>query len=182
MVKKYINKLADLAKARPKKLTHVTVAQHATAIPSSSKDQQNIGLRADYYGEYKAPDNTVYNKFAIQANAGSSVPPTIKEWIKQQGKKGTHTNLGDLYVKKDGTKEDIDEGFEQFKEAFSKGVMTPTPTGSREPSPARSGRGGTPSRGSTPPRAAPGTPPQGREAARRASPATKSGLGKSGRS
>lgn len=165
MVKKYIKKLADFAKTKPNKLTAVTVAQHKTALPSSSKDQQNIGLRADFVSEYKAPDNTVFNKFAIQPNAGSGVAPTIKEWIKQQGKKGTHSDLGHLYVKKNGTKEDVEKGFEEFTEAFSKGVSTPTPTGSPTPS-----RKGSP---------APGTPPRGGEAPRRTSPGPKSGLGKS---
>ncbi|KAG2115176.1 uncharacterized protein F5147DRAFT_769636 [Suillus discolor] len=45
----------------------------------------------------------------LQANAGK-VPSTIKQWREANG--GTHAVMADVFVKKDGTKEDVEEGLE----------------------------------------------------------------------
>lgn len=62
-------------------------------------------VRWDYSGEIKRGD-TVYHKFKLQPNAGK-VPSTIKNWRDANG--GTHAIMADVYVKKDGTKEDVEE-------------------------------------------------------------------------
>lgn len=62
-------------------------------------------VRWDYSGEIKRGD-TVYHKFKLQPNAGK-VPSTIKNWRDANG--GTHAVMADVYVKKDGTKEDVEE-------------------------------------------------------------------------
>jgi hypothetical protein len=112
-----------------------TVARGRTAIPSAKKDQQNLGLRADYDNDFIAPDGVKYHKYQIQPNSGDDIPASIKEWRNKNG--GTHAVMGDLYVKAGGSKEDVSDSFAQFKEAFAKGAKTTPPKGSRENSPSQ---------------------------------------------
>ncbi|KAF7513612.1 hypothetical protein GJ744_008906 [Endocarpon pusillum] len=137
-MKECVDNLSKFAMERPKKLTNPTVNRGKTALPSSQNDLESIGLRADYDNDITAPDGTKYHKYRIQANAGDDVPASMKGWIKKQ-KKGTHAVLGDIYVKDNGTKQDVGDAYNQFKQAFSNDIKTPTPMGSREGSPSRPG-------------------------------------------
>lgn len=85
-----------------------------TTFPKAQKDLENLGIRWDYDGEV-TESGTVYNKFQVQPNAGK-VPSTISNWRDSNG--GTHAVMGTMFVKKDGTKESVKEGFSKFKEEF----------------------------------------------------------------
>lgn len=89
-----------------KKLTKPSVRQGQTAFPKKPTDQERLGVRFDYDGEITI-DNTVYHKYQMQPNAGDGIPSTIKQWREANG--GTHAVMADVYVKKDGTKEDVEE-------------------------------------------------------------------------
>lgn len=88
-----------------KKLAYPTVGRGLTAYPKTSGDLQRLGIRYDYDGEITGQDGIVYHKFQMQANAGDDIPNTIKNWRAANG--GTHSIMADVYVKKDGGKEDV---------------------------------------------------------------------------
>ncbi|KAH7931314.1 hypothetical protein BV22DRAFT_1115669 [Leucogyrophana mollusca] len=88
------------------KFTKPTVGRGKTVYPKKEAEQEQLGVRWDYDGEIIS-DGTVYHKFQMQPNAGK-VPSTIKQWREANG--GTHAVMANAYVKKDGTKEDVEEG------------------------------------------------------------------------
>ncbi|KAG8980955.1 hypothetical protein FRB93_008836 [Tulasnella sp. JGI-2019a] len=90
------------------KFTNLTAGQGKTVFPKKPSDQEQLGVRWDYDGEITS-EGTIYHKFQLQANAGN-VPSTIKQWRGANG--GTHAVMADVLVKKDGTKEDVEEGLE----------------------------------------------------------------------
>jgi len=47
----------------------------------------------------------------MQANAGK-VPTSIENWKKKNG--GTHAVMANVLIKKDGTKEDVDVGLQEW--------------------------------------------------------------------
>ena len=55
--------------------------------------------------------------FAQQANAGK-VPSSIKQWRESNG--GTHAVMATGYVKKDGTKEDVEKGLYEAANSVDK--------------------------------------------------------------
>lgn len=89
-----------------KKFSSPSVARGKTVFPLQSAEQEQLGVRWDY-DEVITTDGKVYNKFQLQPNAGK-VPSTIKKWREANG--GTHAVMADVYVKKDGTKDDVEEG------------------------------------------------------------------------
>ncbi|KZT05315.1 uncharacterized protein LAESUDRAFT_760480 [Laetiporus sulphureus 93-53] len=89
-----------------KKFTNLTVGWGKTVFPQYGPEQEQLSVRWDYDGETVDSDDTVYHKFQLQPNTGK-VPTTIKRWREANG--GTHTVMADVYVKKDGTKEDVEE-------------------------------------------------------------------------
>jgi len=89
-----------------KKLANPTVGRGKTAFPRSQKEQETLGVRLDYDGEV-TQDGIQYHKYQIQPNAGK-VPTSIEQWRKKNG--GTHAVMGSIFVKKDGTKEEVDAG------------------------------------------------------------------------
>lgn len=126
------------------KLLQVTITRDATVIPHDAKRQERYDLRLDFDDTVTAEDGTIYNKFQVQPNT-EDIPYPIKNWRQAHG--GTHRKLGDLYVKERGSQEDVNEGFEQFREAFRAERPIPLPTGNGESSTAKPK---TPSRGNTP--------------------------------
>ncbi|PVH70595.1 hypothetical protein DL98DRAFT_597699 [Cadophora sp. DSE1049] len=55
-------------------------------------------------------NGTQYHKYQIQPNAGK-VPTSIENWRKKIG--GTHAVMGSVFVKKDGTEEDVEAGVKE---------------------------------------------------------------------
>lgn len=89
-----------------KKFTNPSAGRGKTVHPKGKAEQESIGTRWDYDGEVSRADGT-YHKFQLQANAGK-VPSSIKQWRDANG--GTHAVMATGYVKKDGTKEDVEKG------------------------------------------------------------------------
>ena len=101
-----------------KKLARPTVGRGSTAYPKDPAEQQRLGVRYDYDGEITR-DGTVYHKFQMQPNAGNDIPSTIKKWRDANG--GTHAVMTKVFVKKDGTKEDVESALaEAHKEIEGK--------------------------------------------------------------
>ncbi|KAN0118954.1 hypothetical protein V8E52_004726 [Russula decolorans] len=90
-----------------KKFSSPSVARGKTVFPQKSAEQERFGVRWDYDKEVTTTDGKVYHKFQLQPNAGK-VPSTIKKWREENG--GTHGVMADVFVKKDGTKDDVEEG------------------------------------------------------------------------
>lgn len=74
------------------------------------------GLRLDSDGEIIWKDGLPYNKFQLQANAGKDVPSGVKRW---RDANSTHAVIADLYVKKDGSKEDVEEALEELRKKIT---------------------------------------------------------------
>ena len=83
-----------------------SVDQGKTAYPRKPSDQERLGICWDYDGETTL-DGTDYHKYQVQPNT-RKIPSTIKKWKDANG--GTHTVMATVFVKKDGTKEDVEEG------------------------------------------------------------------------
>ncbi|KAG1904129.1 uncharacterized protein F5891DRAFT_1126998 [Suillus fuscotomentosus] len=101
-----MKKFLRIANARA--FTNPTVGRGKTVFPKKEAELEQLGVRWDYDGEVTTK-GTVYHKFQLQANAGK-VPSTIKQWREANG--GTHAVMADVFVKKDGTKEDVEEGLQ----------------------------------------------------------------------
>ena len=76
--------------------------------PKASEAQERIGVRWDYDGEVSKADG-VYHKYQMQANAGK-IPSSLARWRDKNS--GTHAVMGTAYVKKDGTKEDVEQALD----------------------------------------------------------------------
>jgi hypothetical protein len=114
---KVLNKIEQsLVGSAVSKLTNVSVSRGKTAWPKAEKDLMNLGIRFDYDGEV-TQNGIVYNKFQVQPNAGK-VPSSVQQWRDNNG--GTHAVMGSMLVKKGGTKDDVEDAFAQFEDAFKK--------------------------------------------------------------
>jgi hypothetical protein len=91
------------------KLVRPTVGRGRTAYPTNTAELLRLGFRYDFDEEVTKGDE-VYNKFKMQPNKGK-VPSVIKNWREHHG--GTHAVMADVYVKKDGTPEDVREAIEE---------------------------------------------------------------------
>lgn len=87
------------------KFTQPKVSRGKTAFPSGTQLQKQLGVRYDYDGEVKK-DGVDCHKFQVQPNAGDDIPSSIKRWRQDNG--GTHQVMAVVYVKKNGTKEDVE--------------------------------------------------------------------------
>jgi hypothetical protein len=96
-----------------KKFTNPSAARGKTVHPKTQAEQEALGTRWDYDGEVTKADG-VYHKFELQANAGK-VPSSIKQWREKNG--GTHAVMATSYVKKNGTKEDVERGLHKAAES-----------------------------------------------------------------
>ncbi|OAT02968.1 uncharacterized protein BDCG_17862 [Blastomyces dermatitidis ER-3] len=85
---------------------------------SSQKPSEllNLGIRWDFDGEVTI-NGVVYNKFQVQPNA-RKVPAPVSEWRRKNG--GTHAVMGSMFVKKDGSVDDVESAWDGFTEDFSK--------------------------------------------------------------
>ncbi|KAM5467981.1 hypothetical protein MauCBS54593_005263 [Microsporum audouinii] len=92
-----------------KKFTNPTAGLGKTTYPKGPAEQERLGVRWDYDGEITKAD-TVYHKFQMQPNAGK-VPSSIQQWREANG--GTHSVMATAFVKKDGTKEDVENGLSE---------------------------------------------------------------------
>lgn len=81
-----------------KKLTNVKVPMGRTALPTSPKKMEPVGVRFDFAGEIEK-DKQLFNKYKIQPNAGK-VSSSIREWRDKNG--GTHGVMTEIDIKKDG--------------------------------------------------------------------------------
>jgi len=90
-----------------KKLANPSASRGKTAYPKKPADQQRLGVRLDYDGVITI-GGTEYHKYQMQPNAGDDIPTTIKNWRDANG--GTHAVMADVYVKKDGSKQDVENG------------------------------------------------------------------------
>jgi hypothetical protein len=96
-----------------KKFTNPSAGRGKTAFPKGQAEQERVGVRWDYDGEVTKAD-VVYHKFQMQPNAGK-VPSSIKRWREDHG--GTHAMMAIAFVKKDGTKGDVEQGLQVAAEA-----------------------------------------------------------------
>lgn len=92
------------------KFTQPKVTRGKTAFPTNPSQQSRLGTRYDYDGVV-VKDGVEYHKFNVQPNAGHDVPNPIKNWRQKNG--GTHSVMASVFVKKDGTKEDVEEALEE---------------------------------------------------------------------
>lgn len=92
------------------KFTHPKVSRGKTAFPSGQQLQKQLGVRYDYDGEVKK-DGVDCHKYNVQPNAGEDIPSSIKRWREDNG--GTHKVMATVYVKKDGTKDDVEKALEE---------------------------------------------------------------------
>lgn len=118
---KSVSKAVTAATSAYTKFTKVTVARGKTAFPKDTPTQERLGIRWDFDGEVTKADGT-YNKFQMQANAGK-VPSSIKTWRENNG--GTHAVMASVFVKKDGTKEDVKKGLEEGGKAVKSNADKP---------------------------------------------------------
>ena len=96
-----------------KKFTNPSAGRGKTAFPKGQAEQESVGIRWDYDGEVTKADG-VFHKFQMQPNAGK-VPSSIKRWREANG--GTHAVMASVLVKKDGTKDDVEQGLKEAAES-----------------------------------------------------------------
>lgn len=92
------------------KFTTPKVSRGKTAFPSGSQAQSQLGVRYDYDG-IVTRNGVECHKFNVQPNAGQDVPSAFKRWREANG--GTHAVMATMYVKKDGTKQDVEQALEE---------------------------------------------------------------------
>lgn len=92
------------------KFTQPKVSRGKTAFPSGTQLQKQLGVRYDYDGEVKK-DGVECHKYNLQPNAGDDIPSSIKRWRQKNG--GTHKVMATVYVKKDGTKDDVEKALDE---------------------------------------------------------------------
>ncbi|KAK3366792.1 hypothetical protein B0T24DRAFT_596692 [Lasiosphaeria ovina] len=91
------------------KFTKPTVKEGKTTWPQAANDQEKYGVRFDRDTAKEAANSTDH-KFFMQPNSGKGIPSSIKRW---RDRHGTHANMAEVIVKKDGTKEDVKAALEQ---------------------------------------------------------------------
>jgi hypothetical protein len=92
-----------------KMLTDPTLGRGITALPTAPVLQKRLGVHFDYDNKITKEDGT-YCKFQMQPNAGD-IPKSIKNWREAHG--GTHSVMADVFVKKGGTKKDIEKALRE---------------------------------------------------------------------
>ncbi|EME42125.1 hypothetical protein DOTSEDRAFT_73030 [Dothistroma septosporum NZE10] len=91
------------------KFTNPKVSRGKSVWPSGPSAQARNGVRYDYDGVV-VKDGVEYHKYNMQPNAGNDIPSAIKNWRAKNG--GTHAVMTTVLVKKDGTKEDVEEALD----------------------------------------------------------------------
>ena len=139
-MKKVFDKARSAIAKSAKKFTRVSVNRGQTAFPKAPRDLENLGIRCDYDGEIER-GGILYNKFQIQPNAGK-VNSTIRKWRERNG--GTDAVMGVMYVKKDGSTEDVAEGWDNFAQDFMGGPSSLDEGASTASNPSSAAGGGGP--------------------------------------
>jgi hypothetical protein len=98
------------------KFTQPKISRGKTAFPSGPQLQKQLGVRYDYDGEV-TKGGIDCHKYNLQPNAGNEVPSSIKRWREKNG--GTHAVMASVYVKKDGSKEDVEKALEEAHKSVS---------------------------------------------------------------
>ena len=96
-----------------KKFANPSAGRGQTTYPKNQAELERIGVRWDYDGEVTRADG-IYHKFQMQPNAGK-IPSSIRQWRDANG--GTHATMASAFVKKDGSKEDVEKGLSEAAEA-----------------------------------------------------------------
>lgn len=55
------------------------------------------------------------HKYNLQPNAGNEMPSSIKRWREKNG--GTHAVMASVHVRKDGSKEDVEQALEEARKS-----------------------------------------------------------------
>src|SRR5258708_21645330 len=77
-------------------------------IPPSRKGWASV--TTIYVGEFERGEGVTYHKYEMQPNGGDDIPTSIKNWRNKNG--GTHAVMVEVFVRKDGTKEDVEAALE----------------------------------------------------------------------
>ncbi|EUC48495.1 hypothetical protein COCMIDRAFT_23671 [Bipolaris oryzae ATCC 44560] len=93
-----------------KMFSKVSVEIGSTVWPLNPRDQRRFGMRYVYDGEITSGDGVEYNKFQMLSNDGK-VPAPINQWKENNG--GPNPVMATAYLKKSGTKEDVEEGLKE---------------------------------------------------------------------
>ena len=90
------------------KFTNPIVYVGGTVIPKGQTEQARPGFRWDRDVEVTLPDGRKACRFKLQANAQAK-SASIREFIRRQGKKGTHADVTQVDIPTDSTEEEAKE-------------------------------------------------------------------------
>jgi hypothetical protein len=93
------------------KITNPSVSRGSTAVPRKPSEKQRFGFRLDYDGD-KMINNVKHHLFKLQANAEAE-DQSIKDFIKAQGKKGTHTVIATVAIPESADEEQVRKSLDE---------------------------------------------------------------------
>ena len=88
-----------------KKSINPSVYVGGTVFPKTQSEQANIGFRWDRDVEVTTSEGKKANRFKLQANAQAQ-SASIQEFIRRQGKKGTHADITYADIPTDATEDE----------------------------------------------------------------------------
>jgi hypothetical protein len=88
-----------------KRLINPTVDVGDTQYPKKQSDQAKVGFRWDLDVPVITADGRKANRFKLQPNAQAQ-SSSIQEYIRHQGKKGTHTDITSVDIPTDASEEE----------------------------------------------------------------------------
>lgn len=92
-----------------KKFSQPNKGRGKTVFPSTSVEQERLGIRWDYDGLVTKPDGQ-YHKYQMQPNAGK-IPTSIKQWREANG--GTHAVMATVLVKEGSTQDEVKKALDE---------------------------------------------------------------------
>jgi uncharacterized protein YcbX len=92
-------------------MSNPTVPEGWTVFPKGQAQQAKVGFRWDRDVTIVQEDGTKVNRFKLQANAQAE-SNSIQEWIRKQGKKGTHEVVTSVDTPEGTTEENVKEHVE----------------------------------------------------------------------
>ena len=102
------------------KLTRVTVKEGEIAQPTNPLKRTELGVRFIYIGQVVCEDG-IYNRFFMKPNAGN-IQTTLKKWRNWRGQaSGAHTTMAEMFVKRNGSKKDVEKGIDRVTEEVDLG-------------------------------------------------------------
>jgi hypothetical protein len=93
------------------RMSNPTVPEGWTVFPKGQPQQAKVGFRWDRDVRIVQEDGTVVNRFKLQANAQAE-SASIQEYIRKQGKKGTHAVITSVDIPEGAEEEDVMERVE----------------------------------------------------------------------